>query len=134
MGAISLKELLHQAPYNTDSRATDAPPTTDMLINAGLLIQRVNKLLRHWSDKVKVSSGYRPPVYNKAAHGATNSAHLTCEAVDISDPDGKLGKFIMENQWLLSLANVYMEDPSRTPTWVHLQIRPTKSNNRVFKP
>ena len=134
MGAITIKELLHQAPYNKDDREDTYPAMGVLLDNANVLVRRVNGLLRHWSDKVFVSSGYRPSVYNKAAGGASNSSHMTCEAVDLRDTDGKLGRFITENPWLLTQADLYMEDTSRTKTWVHLQTRPTKSGNRIFMP
>ena len=134
MGAISIKELLHKAPYNKDDRSDVNPAEGALLDNANLLVRRVNALLAHWSDKVFVSSGYRPAAYNKAAGGASNSAHMTCEAVDIRDDEGKLGKFITENPWLLTKNNLYMEDTSRTKTWVHLQTRATKSGKRIFMP
>lgn len=134
MGAISIKELLHQAPYNKDDRSEAYPATGELLDNANILVRRVNSLLRRWSERVYVSSGYRPSVYNQAAGGSPNSAHKSCEAVDIKDPEGKLGKFITENPWLLQQADLYMEDTSRTKTWVHLQIRPTASKKRIFMP
>lgn len=134
MGNISMKELLHQAPYNADARAEACPPTDEMLANANLLIRRVNALLQHWSDKVTVSSGYRPPSYNKAAKGASNSSHMTCEAVDIRDPDNKLDQFISENNWLLVKYALYREHPEATKGWVHLTTRPPISGNRTFRP
>jgi len=133
MGNISMKELLHQAPYNTDDRADKCPPTADMIANANVLIRRVNALLAHWSDKVQVSSGYRPPVYNKAAGGSTNSAHMTCEAVDIKDIGDKLDLFISENAWLLVKYNLYREHPLQSIGWVHLTTRAPLSGNRTFK-
>lgn len=134
MGSISLKELLHQAPYNKDSRSEDHPPEKHLLDNATVLIIRVNKLLRHWSDKVQVSSGYRPQQYNVKAGGATKSAHATCEAVDIRDPDNKLDQFITDNPWLLERYDLYREDPSATLGWTHLTTRAPKSKKRTFMP
>lgn len=134
MGAISRKEVLHQAPYNKDDRADVHPPSAEIESNIATLVVRVNKLLRHWGDKVLVSSGYRPGVYNKNAGGAPNSAHATGEAVDLRDPEGKLDEFILANPWLLQRYDLYLEDPSRTRGWSHLSIRPTKSGKRIFMP
>lgn len=134
MGSISIKELLHQAAYNLDDRADVTPPTPEQLNNALILVRRVNSLLAHWGDKVYVSSGYRPEAYNKRAGGAPNSSHKTCEAVDLRDAEGKLGQFLKDQAFLLQKYNLYMEDPAATPTWCHLQTRPTKSGNRIFKP
>jgi hypothetical protein len=103
------------------------------------LLQRVNRLLAEVTllipkYQTAVSSGYRPPSVNRRVGGAPNSAHLTCEAVDLRDMGGTLGKFLRARQDLLVTHDLYMEDPSVTTTWVHLQTRPTKSGNRVFKP
>ncbi len=134
MGAISLKELLHEAPYNKDERNSAAPAAGELLTNALVLVRRVNALLAHWGDKVYVSSGYRPAAYNQRAGGANKSAHMTCEAVDLRDAEGKLAKFIQDQSWLLQKYDLYMEDPAATPTWCHLQTRKTKSGARIFKP
>ncbi len=134
MGSISIKELLHEASYNKDDRNEVVPAEGQILTNALILVRRVNALLAHWGDKVYVSSGYRPQAYNKRAGGAANSAHMTCEAVDLRDAEGKLAAFIKEQAWLLQKYDLYMEDPAATPTWCHLQTRKTKSGARVFKP
>jgi hypothetical protein len=103
------------------------------------LLRRVNSLMADVallipSFKTAVSSGYRPPSVNRRVGGAPNSAHLTCEAVDLRDMGGTLGKFLVKRQDLLVTHDLYMEDPKVTTTWVHLQTRPTKSGSRVFKP
>lgn len=79
-----------------------------------------------------VSSGYRPGHYNTAAGGAEKSAHPQCEACDFHDPDGALKHFALANLELLERAGLYMEEPARTPTWIHLQTRPTPY--RIFTP
>lgn len=116
------------------------PTTEEQEVNCTRLLFRVNALLMDWRKLVKVggppqlSSGYRPGHYNKAAGGAAKSAHLTCEAIDVADPTGELKKWIVTNPQVLEEYNLYMEDPSKTPTWCHLQIRPTLSGKRIFMP
>lgn len=64
-----------------------------------------------------------------------SSQHLVGAAVDIADRDGKLWAWLMDHQDLVkNKAGLYLEDKSRTPTWVHFQIYPPKSGNWVFMP
>lgn len=81
-----------------------------------------------------VTSGYRPPEANKAAGGAAKSAHMTCEACDLSDPDGKLWAWCLQNLELLTGLGLYLEDKRWCKGWVHFQIRVPKSKNRIFMP
>jgi hypothetical protein len=52
--------------------------------------------------------------------------------VDFVDVGGALAKWCVKNVQLLEKAGLYLENPEFTPTWVHLQTRPTK--NRIFIP
>lgn len=113
-------------------RHHEYPPTPEMLDNLSTLLVRVNRLRQAYAKPMFVSSGYRPGHYNKQAGGAKGSAHLDCSAVDFRDRDGKLKKFLLDNTHLLEEFDLYMEDPARTPTWVHLDIKPRKT--RIFKP
>lgn len=96
------------------------------------LLTKLNILREKWGKPMTITSGYRPGRYNTAAGGARNSAHLTCEAVDIADADGSLKKYLLKNLDLLEKAGLWMEHPDRTPSWCHLQTRAVK--NRVFNP
>jgi uncharacterized protein YcbK (DUF882 family) len=104
--------------------------TPDLEANLQMLLIAVNKLRKLYGKPMHVSSGWRPGHYNKAAGGAKNSSHLTCEAVDFKDADGKIKDFITLK--ILEDCGLYMEAPHKTPTWCHVQIRPTK--NRIFTP
>jgi hypothetical protein len=57
---------------------------------------------------------------------------MSCQAVDFADPNGEFKKWCLDNFDLIKKVGLYMEDPAFTPTWVHLQTRPTKNN--PFKP
>jgi hypothetical protein len=118
-------------------RDRDYPLSLEMESNLNKLLDAVNKIRLAWGKSLVVTSGYRPGHFNKSASGAKKSAHLTCEAVDFSDPNGEFGKWCLNNLKLLEEAGLYMESPLYTheppgKRWVHLQIRPTK--NRVFIP
>lgn len=109
------------------------------------LLLALNKFREVWGHPMIVTSGYRSAEHNQAIGGAQNSAHLYCQAADISDPDRILNNYIESDHSLqatsprdsphisiLETYGLWMEDPLATPTWVHLQIRPTIS--RIFKP
>ncbi len=84
-----------------------------------------------------ISSGWRPPDVNAAIpNAAVNSKHLTAQAVDLYDPDGELDEWLMSQpgQLLLGQLGLWMEHPSATKGWAHVQTVPPRSGRRVFYP
>ena len=84
-----------------------------------------------------VASGWRPPAINCATPGAApNSWHMTGQALDVYDPDGDLDEWLMtvDGQAALHEIGLWMEHPSATKGWAHLQTIPPRSGNRVFYP
>lgn len=122
---ISRKEILM-------GRERDYPLTPEMDKNLEKLLEALNKVRQAYGKVMIVSSGYRPGHYNNAAGGARRSAHQTCEAVDFADPNKELAQWCLANIQVLIDAGLYLESPTYTPTWVHLQTRPTKK--RIFLP
>ena len=83
------------------------------------------------------NSGWRPPAVNaKTAGAAKLSKHMTGQAIDIADPDGSLDRWCMtpEGQQALVDIGLWLEHPSSTPTWCHVQTVPPGSGRRVFYP
>lgn len=115
-------------------REVEYPLTDAMEGNATRMVEAVNRLQYLYNKQLRVSSGYRPGHYNTRAGGAAKSAHVTCEACDLADPKQELSDWLKSTPQVLITLGLYMEEPSRTPTWCHVQIRPTKSGNRVFNP
>lgn len=113
-------------------RDAEYPLTPQLEFNLGQLFHAINQVRKLYNKPMSVSSGYRPGKYNTAAGGAQNSAHMTCEAIDISDPKGELDAWCMANQAKLEEYGLWLEEPTHTPGWCHLDIRPR--NVRVFKP
>ena len=111
-------------------RDAEYPLSQDLDNNLSKLLIAVNKLRTLYGKPMIVSSGYRPGKYNVAAGGAKGSSHLSCEAVDFKDADKALKTWITVD--ILEECGLYMEHPDHTPTWLHVQIRPTQ--NRIFKP
>lgn len=113
-------------------RDKDAPLSPEQKANLDRLVVALNVVRQAYGKPMRVSSGYRPGVFNLKAGGAKKSAHLTCEACDFADEDGELAAWCLKNVPLLEKAGLYLENPSFTKGWVHLQTRPTK--NRIFVP
>jgi uncharacterized protein YcbK (DUF882 family) len=108
------------------------------------LLIRINKVRDAYGKPMTVTSGYRTradqiAVYNKKGiHDLTKipmgSKHISCQAVDISDPKRELQKWIQENLSLMEEIGLWFENFDVTTTWVHCQTVPPKSNARFFKP
>lgn len=75
--------------------------------------------------------GFRP---QDCTIGAPHSAHKEGLAVDRYDPDGAIDDWLMARQHSLKEHGLFMEHPSATPGWCHLQLRAPASGNRVFYP
>lgn len=91
----------------------------------------------HPRNKSHVSSGWRPPALNAVTpNAARKSLHMTAQAVDIYDPEGRLDDWLMtdDGQRTIKDLGIWMEHPAATPGWSHIQTRPPKSGNRVFRP
>lgn len=116
-------------------RDKEYPPSPEMLTGANTLLNKVESLFYDLGIELTdddLSSGYRPGKYNVEAGGSPTSSHLKCVALDIKDKGQKLAKLLTSRVDLLEKHGLYMEDPSRTKTWVHLQTRPTRK--RIFLP
>lgn len=111
-------------------RDVEFPLSQELEDNLSNLLIAVNKLRDLYGIPMYVSSGYRPGHYNTDAGGAPNSTHMLCMAVDFHDADNKLKDWITLE--ILEQCGLYQEDPEYTPTWFHVQIRPTQ--NRIFIP
>lgn len=122
-------------------RDAEYPPTGGMIANAHVTVQRANLLLSEYyaanpsADRAKVNSGYRPPEINAATPSAApRSRHMTCEAVDLSDPEGELDEWCLDHPEVLERIGLWQEHPSATRRWAHVQIVPPRSGKRVFYP
>lgn len=124
-------------------RFKDSPELTDdMRKDAQILISKVSELLsRAGIDDCVITSGFRPKSYNAQIGGSKNSLHCYCQAIDLADPDEKIGKWFQSNIQALIEIGLWAESLSVThksekPSgkWVHLQIKAPRSGNRIFLP
>lgn len=82
-----------------------------------------------------VTSGLRTPQDQLRINPSIkNSSHMCGEAVDVSDVDGLIFGFCIDNVDILIRLGLYLECKTYTPRWCHLTIRPPKSGHRFFTP
>lgn len=121
--------------YFKEYKATDKE-----IENAIILLERVNSLLYEYQSITKIdfpfiaTSTIRTKEHNDKIGGAKSSLHLTAEAIDIADSDGKLGKFLLQNQEFLEKYKLSLESPTKTKGWAHLDTKQRTGQYRVFNP
>lgn len=110
-------------------RTHAAELTDEIRANAERTIAVVNPVLELFfqanptAAERTVNSGWRPASINAQAGGAAHSCHLSGEAVDLSDRDRELARWLIQRPDVLERAGLWMERPESTPSWAHLQTR-----------
>jgi hypothetical protein len=110
---------------------------TVALVNALFAVLRAESMPLEENPRTKsmLNSGWRPPQINgQVANAAPRSKHMTGEAADIYDPEGVLDDWCLEHQDSLAAIGLWMEHPSCTKGWLHVQTVAPKSGRRVFFP
>ena len=117
--------------------------TGQIRANVDDLMRKVNTLFDLAGIKLEdspksgspITSGWRPPEVNASTpNAAARSKHMTGQAVDLYDPEGDLDDWCMAHQDRLAAVGLWLEHPSATKGWCHLQSIPPRSGNRVFYP
>lgn len=109
--------------------------TQEISDNLDKFLLLINQVRSAWAKPMHVNSGWRPPSINASTPGAsTNSKHMQGLAIDISDVDGSLWSWVLQNLELMKQLGLYMEDRRWTPTWVHFGFGPPSSGHRIFVP
>lgn len=124
----------------------------DQRYNLHLLHTTVNEIRHEWGQPIIVNSGvrtmeehlqiYRDINLRREARGMApiriplQSAHLAAAAADLRDETGMLWHFIEArfDYWESLDLDIYLESKLYTPNFVHLQVIPPKSGNRIFVP
>lgn len=115
------------------------PTTPEIDANLQILLEKMNKVRVAYAQPMIVTSGLRSEKLQEALiiagkSNAPKSHHLTGEAVDIQDKDGKLAEWVKANISLMEQIGLWFEDPASTVGWLHCQIVPPKSGKRFFIP
>ena len=115
--------------------------TKDIIYAAENTVKRANLLLAEFrlarldDEQRHVTSGWRPPSVNATIpNAARRSHHMTGRAIDIADPDGDMDEWCLDNLDVLERCGLWLEHPSATKGWVHVQTVPPRSGRRVFYP
>jgi uncharacterized protein YcbK (DUF882 family) len=94
-----------------------------------------NKIRIAYGMPMIITSGWRPSAINGSTPGAAaHSKHVLGMAMDVSDPDGKLWKWVLQNLDLMQQLGIYMEDRRWTKGWVHFGVGAPASGKRIFIP
>jgi len=113
-------------------------------MNLLILAKKMTMIEQASGIPLKVTSGFRTMknhmrVYLKK--GITDitkipvrSKHLTGEACDIEDKGKELQEWCLANESLLIKLELWIENFTLTPNWVHFQSSPPKSGKRFFIP
>lgn len=120
--------------------------TQQIQANGAETVRRINLLVPLWlADGIELeasgngfgawASGWRPALINAGVpNAAPKSKHMMALAGDVFDPDGVIDEWNMDHLAELETAGLWMEHPSATKSWSHLQSVPPRSGNRVFYP
>jgi hypothetical protein len=133
---ITLNDYLTSSGKFKD-RAKSKEVTTELLANVNKLLTAVNGILQELGvTLITVTSGFRPSNINAKVGGAKKSLHMTGLAIDLFDPDNQIGKQLKERYELLDKYELWLEEPSKTPQWLHLDMSKNRPNRekRIFLP
>ena len=121
--------------------------TDEVAGNARVTVERINHLLELVAADCRlcpesspqtgtqIASGWRPAAVNATVPAAAlKSNHIVGAACDIYDPRNTLDEWCMNHLEVLEAIGLWLEHPSATDGWCHLQIFPPGSGNRVFFP
>lgn len=109
--------------------------TQEISDNLDRLLIPLNKIRDTWGKPMTVTSGWRPPSINSSTPGAAlHSKHMQGLAADISDPDGSLWAWVLENLQLMKDLDIFMEDKRWTKGWLHFGLGQPSSGRRIFVP
>ena len=105
-------------------------PTEAEIANLQALVTKVLQPLRELYGKpIKVNSGYRSAVVNRAIGGATNSQHSTGEAADLDAADNT-SLFLLIRQFLPFDQLIWEGGTDTQPDWIHVSFRASGNNRK----
>lgn len=127
MKYFTIQELC--ASDTARKKGIDNTAPTDVKVRLSTLAEKVLDPLRErYGKPIRVNSGYRSPILNKAVGGKPTSQHLKGEAADIT------GGTVEENRKLLALLSDMEFDQlidESNLTWIHVSYR-AGNNRREF--
>lgn len=111
------------------------PIDSSTAANLKELLTKMNAVRSIYGKAMTITSGLRSAADQMRINpSAPKSKHMTGQACDVYDPDGKLWAWILANMAKMEVLGLWFEDKGSTPTWVHFQCVPPKSGKRIFLP
>lgn len=127
MKYFTIQELC--ASDTARKKGIDNTAPGDVKVRLSTLAEKILDPLRErYGKPIRVNSGYRSPILNKAVGGTPTSQHLRGEAADIT------GGTVEENRKLLALLSDMEFDQlidESNLTWIHVSYR-VGNNRREF--
>ena len=109
-----------------------APP--QVRVNLSILVNNLLDPLREaWRSPIKVTSGFRCGVLNRAVGGASTSAHLYGYAADVVPMNGNMSEFKeFVTRWAQGkkFDQILLEKDSKGREWVHIGYKNGKGLQR----
>lgn len=108
----------------------DNRPTAQVVTNATALIKNVLEPIRlHFNKPITVNCMYRSSKLNQAVKGATNSQHLTGQAVDFIITGVAVEDIF---QWIKKNL-IYDQVINENNIWVHVSFNPLKNRKQSLR-
>ena len=133
MTYFTISELT--ASDTAKAKGIDNSPTTAVRANLVALIETLLDPLREaWKSPIRVTSGYRCAVLNRAVGGSNTSAHLYGCAADIVPLNGKIAEFkAFCRDYFSARRHLYdqviLEDNGKSE-WVHIGLKTADGRKR----
>ena len=133
MTYFTINELI--ASDTARVKGIDNSPTTWVRANLVALIETLLDPLREaWKSPIRVTSGYRCGVLNRAVGGSSTSAHLYGCAADIVPINGKIAEFkAFCRGYFGSRRHLYDQvilEQSKGSEWVHIGLKTQDGRKR----
>ena len=133
MTYFTISELT--ASDTAKAKGIDNSPTTAVRANlVALIVTLLDPLREAWKSPIKVTSGYRCGVLNRAVGGSSTSAHLYGCAADIVPINGKIAEFKEFCRKYFDVRRhlydqVILEDNGKSE-WVHIGLKTADGRKR----
>lgn len=132
---FSVKEL--EASDTAKRLKIDNTIPDELEHNTKRLLNFLQGIREAWGSGIRITSGYRCPILNKAVNGSKTSAHLTCNAVDLWPCNNKfeefkefMVKYLEGRSW-----DQCIIEKSGNSKWIHFGLynNSGKQRRQVFK-
>ena len=133
MTYFTISEMI--ASDTAKAKDIDNSPTSEVRANLVALVETLLDPLREaWKSPIKVTSGYRCGVLNRAVGGSSTSAHLYGCAADIVPINGKIAEFKEFCRKYFDVRRhlydqVILEDNGKSE-WVHIGLKTKDGRKR----